>query len=215
MKVKLLVWDGRIVYGESAWSRVLKLCNVSSFLEEVRSWHSDPTWRESKGIPIPCWRDKLEIDVYGCYSVVFKTIESSLIFDRCVVKCGWNNKHYKDTCLTKTRICLHIRWLDQYTSSTLIGGKGGPGLTSLPSHYIWGTNRVYKWTEDGCKVYMNFYMASNGSCFTVTCTIFKNHLLEVGLTQNRETMTLRTLLTTVDFTYLSCVRTHMIRNSLK
>ena len=34
----------------------------------------------------------------------------------------------------------------------------------------------------------------------VTWTIFKNHLLEVGLTQNRETMTLRTL-TTVDLFY--------------
>ena len=31
-------------------------------------------------------------------------------------------------------------------------------------------------------------------------TIFKNHFLEVGLTQNRETMALRTL-TTVDLSY--------------
>ena len=35
--------------------------------------------------------------------------------------------------------------------------------------------------QDGCKVYMDSYMASNGSCFMVTWTIFKNHLLEVGL----------------------------------
>ena len=35
--------------------------------------------------------------------------------------------------------------------------------------------------QDGYKVYMGSYMASNGSCFTVTWTIFKNHLLEVGL----------------------------------
>jgi hypothetical protein len=54
--------------------------------------------------------------------------------------------------------------------------------------------------QDGCKVYMDSYMASNGSCFMVTWTIFKNHLLEVGLTQNRETMKLRTL-TTVDLFY--------------
>jgi hypothetical protein len=47
------------------------------------------------------------------------------------------------------------------------------------------------------KVYMDSYMASNGSCFMVTWTIFKTHLLEVGLTQNRETMALQTL-TTVD-----------------
>jgi hypothetical protein len=56
------------------------------------------------------------------------------------------------------------------------------------------------WMQDGWKVYINSYMASNGSCFTVTWTISKNHLLEVGLTQNWETMALRTL-TTVDLFY--------------
>ena len=54
--------------------------------------------------------------------------------------------------------------------------------------------------QDGCKVYMDSYMASNASCFKVTWTIFKNHLLEVGLTQNWETTALRTL-TTVDLFY--------------
>ena len=39
--------------------------------------------------------------------------------------------------------------------------------------------------QDGCKVYMDSYMASIGSCSMVTWTIFKNHLLEIGLTQNR------------------------------
>jgi hypothetical protein len=34
------------------------------------------------------------------------------------------------------------------------------------------------WMQDGCKVYMDSYMASNGSCFMVTWTSFKNHLLE-------------------------------------
>jgi hypothetical protein len=52
--------------------------------------------------------------------------------------------------------------------------------------------------QDGCKVYMDSYMALNGSCFLVIWTIFKNHLLEVGLTKNQETMVLR-MLTTVDF----------------
>ena len=42
--------------------------------------------------------------------------------------------------------------------------------------------------QDGCKVYMGSYVASNESCFMVTWTILKNHLLEVGLTQNRETI---------------------------
>jgi hypothetical protein len=44
------------------------------------------------------------------------------------------------------------------------------------------------WVQDGCKVYMDPYMASNGSCFVVTWTIFKNLLLEVGRTQKWETM---------------------------
>ena len=34
---------------------------------------------------------------------------------------------------------------------------------------------------------------------------FQNHLSEVGLTQNRETMALQNL-TTIDLSYLSCVR---------
>ena len=46
--------------------------------------------------------------------------------------------------------------------------------------------------QDGCKIYMDSYMASNGSCFMVTRTIFKNHLLDVRLAQNRETMAFRT-----------------------
>ena len=54
--------------------------------------------------------------------------------------------------------------------------------------------------QDGCEVYMDSYMASNGSCFMVTWTIFKDHLLEVGLMHNWETMALRTL-RTVDLLY--------------
>ena len=44
------------------------------------------------------------------------------------------------------------------------------------------------WMQDGCRVYMDSYMATNGSCFMVTWITFKNHLLKVGLTQNRETI---------------------------
>jgi hypothetical protein len=35
------------------------------------------------------------------------------------------------------------------------------------------------WMQDGCKIYMNSYMASNRSCFMVSWTIFKNNILEV------------------------------------
>ena len=51
-------------------------------------------------------------------------------------------------------------------------------------------------------------MASNGSCFTVTWITFKNHLLEVGLTQNRETMALRTLTTIGLFYFIMCEGPH-------
>ena len=44
--------------------------------------------------------------------------------------------------------------------------------------------------QDGCKVYMNSYMASNGIMFHDHLDYFKNHLLKVGLTQNWEIMAL-------------------------
>ena len=72
------------------------------------------------------------------------------------------------------------------------------------SHYARGTNGGSLWLQDGCKVYMDSYMASDGSCFMVTWTIFKNHLLEVGLTQNQETMALRKLTTVGLFYYIMC-----------
>jgi hypothetical protein len=56
--------------------------------------------------------------------------------------------------------------------------------------------------QDGCKVYMDSGMASSEPCFVVIWSIFKNHLLEVGLTQNRETLALQTL-TTVDLFYFT------------
>ena len=56
--------------------------------------------------------------------------------------------------------------------------------------------------QDGCKIYMDSYMALNGSCFLVTWIIFKNRLVEVDLTQNRETMALR-MFTTIDLFYFA------------
>ena len=70
-----------------------------------------------------------------------------------------------------------------FTSSTLIGGKGGAGPNTLHTTLEGPTE------EEKCKmevnVYMGSYVASYGSCFMVTRTGFQNHLLEVGLTQNR------------------------------
>ena len=55
---------------------------------------------------------------------------------------------------------------------------------------------------------MDTYMASNRSCFMVTWTIFENHLLEVGLTQNRETMALRVLNSIDLFNFIMCEDPH-------
>ena len=42
----------------------------------------------------------------------------------------------------------------------------------------------------------------------VTWTIFKNHLLEVGLAQNQETMALRMLTTVGSFYFIMCEGLH-------
>jgi hypothetical protein len=92
---------------------------------------------------------------------------------------------------------MRLRARTHYTASTLIGGKVGLIQVCFTLHLRdqWST-----WMQDGCKVYIGSYMTSNGSCFMVTWTIFKNHFLEVGLTQNRETMAFQ-MLTTVDLFY--------------
>jgi hypothetical protein len=56
--------------------------------------------------------------------------------------------------------------------------------------------------QGGCKVYMNFYMASNGACFMFIWIDFNYHLLEVGLSQNRETMALQMLATVSLFYFI-------------
>ena len=44
--------------------------------------------------------------------------------------------------------------------------------SKFPSQYTWG-DQGSKWMQDGCKIYMNSYMASIRSCFLVTRTILK------------------------------------------
>ena len=92
-----------------------------------------------------------------------------------------------------------LRARDHYTSSTVIGGKAEPVLVLCFTLCLRVQGSI--WMQDGCKVHMDSYMASNGSCFMVTPIIFKNHLLEVDLIQNREIMALRNL-TTVDVLYI-------------
>jgi hypothetical protein len=99
---------------------------------------------------------------------------------------------------------------DQYTSSTLIGGKGRAGPSSLyttlegPTEYV---NARWMSSLHGFLHDIKWIM------FHGHLDYFKNHLLEVGLTQNWEAMALW-MLTTVDLFYLSCVRIRMNRNLL-
>jgi hypothetical protein len=74
---------------------------------------------------------------------------------------------------------------DHYTSSTLIGGKGGAGPSSLHTTFEGPTEYISECKMDVKSTWIS-YMASNGSCSMITWTIFKNHLFEVGLPQNRK-----------------------------
>ena len=71
------------------------------------------------------------------------------------------------------------------------------------------------WMHDGCKVHMDSYTASNGSCFMISWIIFRNHLLEVSLTQNREIMAIRTLTTDDLFYLIMCEDPHELKNHWK
>jgi hypothetical protein len=93
-----------------------------------------------------------------------------------------------------------LRARDQYSSNTLIGGKGGAGPSSHHTT-LEGTMEYICECKIGVKsTWIQSYMTSNGSCFMVTWTISKNHLLEVGQTQNRESMALG-MFTIVDLFY--------------
>ena len=79
--------------------------------------------------------------------------------------------------------------------------------SKFASHYAWGTTAVCECKMDG-RVYMDPYMASNGSCFMVTWTIFKYQILEVGLTQNCEIMALWRLTIIDVFYFIMCEGPH-------
>ena len=56
--------------------------------------------------------------------------------------------------------------------------------SKFTSHYAWGTNGVFLWMQDGCKVYMDsFRHGIIGACFTITWTFCKNHFSKVSPTQ--------------------------------
>ena len=83
---------------------------------------------------------------------------------------GTNAMDGKGKCVKSIRATSHMRLRarDQYTSSTLIGGKGGAGPSSL--HTTLEGPMEYVNIHDGCKVYMDSYMASNGSYYLMRDT---------------------------------------------
>ena len=109
---------------------------------------------------------------------------------------------------------MRLRAHDHYTSSTLIGGKGGAGPSSLHTTLEGLTEYMCKCKMDVKSTRILSYMTLNGSCFMVTWTTFKNHLLEVGLTQkpgDHDTPNAHNHW----FILLYHVWTHVNRNSLK
>jgi hypothetical protein len=64
---------------------------------------------------------------------------------------------------------LRKRARDHCILSTLIVGKGGVQHHALEGPMEQGI------MQDGCKIYTGSYMVSNGSCFMVTWSVFKNH----------------------------------------
>jgi hypothetical protein len=100
------------------------------------------------------------------------------------------------------RAILHtrLRARDQYTSSTFTCGKGRANPSSLhticegPTEYV-----NARWMES----LHGFLHNIKWIMFHIHLDYFqKNHLLEVGLTQNRETVAFR-MLTTVDLFYFT------------
>ena len=154
----------------------------------------------------------------------------------CRSKWPWNIIHlmpYRTPC----RRCIHLVVTYSIDPSNVVGLKLGPTMPSPPMRVLevqreLMTNTLQAltsmeraelvqvhftlclrdqwsmWMQDGCKVYMDFYMAPNGSCFMVTWNILKNILLEVGLTQNRETMAHQTLTTIGLFYFIVCEDPH-------
>ena len=71
------------------------------------------------------------------------------------------------------------------------------------SHYTWGTNGVCECKIDVKSTWIPTWHQMD-HVFMVIRIIFKNHLLEVGLTQNCETMTLQTLTSIHLFYFIMC-----------
>ena len=100
------------------------------------------------------------------------------------------------------------------TLSLVEKAEAGPSL--LHTTYAWGTNGVCECKMVDIKsTWFPTWHRMDHVSWSLFWTVFKTHLLEVGLTQFRETMAFW-MLATVDFIlFYHCVRIHVNRNSLK
>ena len=127
--------------------------------------------------------------------------DRSLLWIRCIL--------YTYHLLFRATSHTRPRARDHHTSSALIGGKGGVGPSLLPSHHAWGTIEVISECKMDVKstwirtwhrmdhvsgapnTCQNLNVLSPAAYATVysmvTCIVSKNHLWEVGLTQDWET----------------------------
>ena len=71
--------------------------------------------------------------------------------------------------------------------------------SKFTSHYAWGTNGVCECMTDVKSTWIPTWHRKDHVSWSLGL-VSRNHVLEVGLTQNRETMALRTL-TTIDILY--------------
>ena len=95
---------------------------------------------------------------------------------------------YSYMLLTRATSHTRLRAHDHYTSSHSHWWIRR-SRSKIASHYAWETNGVCECKMDVKSTWI-LYMPSNGSCFMVTWTNLKNHLLEASLTQNQQTMAL-------------------------
>jgi hypothetical protein len=113
-------------------------------------------------------------------------------------------KNLRRQCIQITPIYLKGHFTHDSESPYLVHSKHSHwwkrrSWSKFASHYTWGPNKVCECKMDITSTWIPTG-ASNGSCFTITWITFQNHLLEVGITQNQETMAFRTL-TTVELFY--------------
>ena len=101
---------------------------------------------------------------------------------------------------------MRRRARNHYTSSTLIGGKGGASPSSFHTTL---RDQHSMWMQDGREVYMiPTWHPMDRVSWSLRLYIFKSHFLEVVLTQNWEIMTLQMLTTVYLFYFMMCEDPH-------